>query len=164
MLDAMHKVIEEQRQAAQAALEEHRQATRDSLQEHQRSTTEVLNEIRADLGEIQLRLERGASKAAAVPAASLSSPPPTPRDAQCCPNGRGDDKHNRGKVLETSGLYVPPPVRGAHLTRPATPLSSDDSHTHYRSMPKIDFPKFDGVCPKLWQQRCENYFSLYGTH
>jgi hypothetical protein len=115
ILDAMHKIIEEQRQAAQTALEEHRQATRESLQEHLRSTTEVLNEIRTNLGEIQLCLERGASKATAVPAASLSSPPPMPRGAQCCPNGRGDDKHNRGKVLETSGLYVPPPIRGAHL-------------------------------------------------
>jgi hypothetical protein len=35
MLDAMHKIIEEQWQAAQAALEKNRQATRDSLQEHQ---------------------------------------------------------------------------------------------------------------------------------
>jgi hypothetical protein len=164
MLDAMHKLIEEQRHTAQAVLEEHRQATRDSLQEHHRSTTEVLNEIRADLRDIQLRLERGASKAATVPAASLSSPPPTPRDAQCCPHGRDDDKQNRGKVLETPGLYVPPPVRGAHLARSTPSFSSDDSHTHYRSIPKIDFPKFDGAYPKLWQQRCEDYFSLYGTH
>jgi phosphoenolpyruvate-protein kinase (PTS system EI component) len=97
MLDTMHKLIEEQRHTAQAALEEHRQATRDSLQEHHRSLTEVMNEIRADLGDIQLRLERGASKAAAVPVASLSSPHPTPRDAQCCPHGRGDDKQSRGR-------------------------------------------------------------------
>jgi hypothetical protein len=38
-----------------------------------------------------------------------------------------------------------------------------DAH-HHRSLPKIDFPKFDGACPKLWQKRCEDYFYLYGTH
>jgi hypothetical protein len=40
----------------------------------------------------------------------------------------------------------------------------DENQHGYRSIPKIDFPRFDGVCPKLWQQRCEEYFHLYGTH
>jgi hypothetical protein len=71
---------------------------------------------------------------------------------------------NTGGRLQTSGLYVPPLLRGVHFSRPATPFSSNDSHPHFRSIPKIDFPKFDGVCPKLWQQCCEDYFSLYGTH
>jgi hypothetical protein len=61
MLDAMHKIIEHQKVAAQMALEEHRQATTASLQEQQRSTLETLNEIRVDLGEIQLWLECGAA-------------------------------------------------------------------------------------------------------
>lgn len=29
------------------------------------------------------------------------------------------------------------------------------------SSPKMDFPKFDGENPKLWQQDCETYFELY---
>jgi hypothetical protein len=28
-------------------------------------------------------------------------------------------------------------------------------------LPKIDFPKFDGNNPKLWQSRCEIYFDMY---
>lgn len=31
----------------------------------------------------------------------------------------------------------------------------------YQSSPKMDFPKFDGENPKLWQQECETYFELY---
>jgi hypothetical protein len=57
---------------------------------------------------------------------------------------------------------VPPPVRGAHA-RSTPSVLPDESHGNFRSIPKIDFPKFDGVCPKLWQQRCEDYFALYGT-
>lgn len=33
------------------------------------------------------------------------------------------------------------------------------SGTH--SSPKMDFPKFDGENPKLWQQECETFFELY---
>jgi hypothetical protein len=155
MLEAMHKIIEDNKVAAQAALEEHRQATTASLQEQHRITLETLDEIRADLGEIQLRLERGATPPTATPSAPTTSSPPTPRDPECCPHGRGDDKFRRGKATETSRLYVPSPVRGAHA-RSTLPVLHDESHGNFRSIPKIDFPKFDGVCPKLWQQRCED--------
>jgi hypothetical protein len=164
MLDAMHKIIEDQKVAVQAALEEHRQATAASLQEQQRSTLEMLNEIRADLSEIQLRLERGTAPPTTAPSAPASSPPLTPRAPECCPHGRGDDKFHRGKATETSGLYVPPPVRGAQANCSIPSVIPDESHGHFQSIPKIDFPKFDGVCPKLWQHRCEDYFALYGTH
>jgi hypothetical protein len=33
------------------------------------------------------------------------------------------------------------------------------SSSHYS--PKMEFPKFDGENPKLWQQECETYFELY---
>jgi hypothetical protein len=28
-------------------------------------------------------------------------------------------------------------------------------------LPKINFPKFDGENPRLWQSRSENYFDMY---
>ena len=56
-------------------------------------------------------------------------------------------------------------ARGAQSGRFPTSSPSDDSHHHHhKSLPTIDFPRFDGSCPKLWQQRCEDYFRLYGTH
>jgi hypothetical protein len=61
-------------------------------------------------------------------------------------------------------LYVPPLARGAHFGRSPSAHISEDTTPHYRSIPKLDFPKFDGACPKLWQQHCEYYFTLYGTH
>lgn len=30
-------------------------------------------------------------------------------------------------------------------------------------MPRIEFPKFDGRSPKMWQKKCESYFELYGV-
>lgn len=30
-------------------------------------------------------------------------------------------------------------------------------------LPKLNFPNFDGSCPKLWQKRCEDYFDMYAT-
>lgn len=34
---------------------------------------------------------------------------------------------------------------------------------HLGGLPKLNFPSFDGSYPKLWQKRCENYFSMYAT-
>jgi hypothetical protein len=28
-------------------------------------------------------------------------------------------------------------------------------------LPKMDFPKFEGENPKLWQSRCGSYFDMY---
>jgi hypothetical protein len=130
MLDAMHKIKEDQKVAAQTALEEHRQATTASLQEQQRSTLEALNEIRADLSEIQLQLERGAAPPTTTPSAPATSPPLTPREPECCPHRRGDNKFRRGKATETSGLYVPPPIRGAQ-TRSIPTVLPDELHGHF---------------------------------
>lgn len=159
IFDTMVKLVNDQKAEAAVALAAHQQAT----QEHQRITLDALNEIRADLGEIQLHLERGGPKAHST-AATTSSPPATPRDGEIGPSGHIDDKFRRGKAHESTGLYVPPPARGANPGRSHPPITTDDPYTHHRSIPKIDFPRFDGVCPKLWQQRCEDYFSLYGTH
>jgi hypothetical protein len=40
-------------------------------------------------------------------------------------------------------------------------VPSTSSHTyHSGSTPKMDFPKFDGVNPRLWRDRSESYLNL----
>lgn len=42
--------------------------------------------------------------------------------------------------------------------------SGSVSHTSRAgSTPKMDFPKFDGVNPRLWREQCEIYFEIYGV-
>jgi hypothetical protein len=36
-----------------------------------------------------------------------------------------------------------------------------ESRVPLSKLPKINFPKFEGDNPKLWQSRCENYFEMY---
>lgn len=38
-----------------------------------------------------------------------------------------------------------------------------NSGSHTGKIPKLDFPKFDGECPKSWLKNCEDYFDLYSV-
>jgi hypothetical protein len=172
IFDTMVKLVNDQKAEAAAALADHK---REALDLHD-ITMAALGEIRDEIGVIHARLEGGDPKPTAA-SAPASTPPLTPRDGEACPDGLGDDKLLRGKVHDTSGVYVPPPVRGAqgsrhptfypdaayHSFRRTDSSSSHhrdtESHTQHRSLPKVDFPKFDGECPKLWQQRCKDYFA-----
>ena len=71
-----------------------------------------------------------------------------------------------GISLDTliSCVYVPPLARGANLGQFTHTSLDDDSQAHHRTIPKVDFPHFDGACPKLWQKHCEGYFALYVSH
>jgi hypothetical protein len=44
-----------------------------------------------------------------------------------------------------------------------TPNFSSESTVPFGKLPKINFPKFDGKNPMLWQSRCENYFEMYSV-
>ena len=48
---------------------------------------------------------------------------------------------------------------------PEPPPHRLDHHSIGRSppLPKLDFPKFDGENPRLWRDRCEMYFDVYGV-
>jgi hypothetical protein len=59
-------------------------------------------------------------------------------------------------------------AKGKHTTKP----SSSKPHKHYNeqhtkdtiphhSLPKMQFPTFDGEHPKIWFDNCENYFTIY---
>ena len=71
--------------------------------------------------------------------------------------------------------FVNPPVKGMPPEPPRVFSASRVSNTvpHGRStstecgrsyggkLPKLNFPTFDGENPKLWLNRCEDYFDLY---
>jgi len=39
-----------------------------------------------------------------------------------------------------------------------------DSHHNYTPLPEMLFPKFEGVDPKIWLDKCENYFCIFNVH
>lgn len=39
-----------------------------------------------------------------------------------------------------------------------------DSHLNYTPLPEMLFPKFEGVDPKIWLGKCENYFFIFNIH
>jgi len=59
-------------------------------------------------------------------------------------------------------------AKGKHTFRPRTSRqhrkhvdqSKNESLPHH-SLPKIQFPKFDGTDPKIWFDNCVNYFTIY---
>jgi hypothetical protein len=172
IFDTMVKLVNAQKLETNAALADQRR----EAQELHQATLDALNEIRADLGEIQLQMAGGISKPTPAPTAA-STLPLTPRDGDARPDGPGDDKLARGKAHDTIGVYVPPPARGAQIIRPSSITMASEAHPHrryddfaphhrdpdahhHRSLPKIDFPKFDGTCPKLWQKRCGLFLSV----
>jgi hypothetical protein len=52
-------------------------------------------------------------------------------------------------------------LHGAELLR--VPSADHESRFQISKLPKINFPRFEGDNPKLWQSRCESYFEMYGV-
>jgi hypothetical protein len=60
--------------------------------------------------------------------------------------------------------YVPPKVPYQHITHDSSGgYVHGSSSSSLGSLPKMNFPSFDGENPKLWQSRCEAYFHMYGV-
>ncbi|KAK1627814.1 hypothetical protein QYE76_002129 [Lolium multiflorum] len=91
-------------------------------------------------------------------------------DAETGPEGRRVTSATRRSVVGAAGPYIPPPARGIRSNHNPdhAPRSFDlrdergDSPPRGR-VPRVDFPKFDGENPQLWQIRCEDYFELFDT-
>ncbi|KAM3330169.1 hypothetical protein ACQJBY_026885 [Aegilops geniculata] len=80
------------------------------------------------------------------------------------------------KGAASSGPYIPPPARRmADLPRPTSSFSSlshrerrngtssSSGNSGHGRPPSVDFPRFDGENPKLWQTRCVDYFDMFDT-
>jgi hypothetical protein len=81
------------------------------------------------------------------------------------PNGRHEVMLHRGKDYPT---YVPPPTRGMKSESHPPPSAShehqnSDAVDVFGTGPRVKLPKFDGSNPRLWQDRCEDYFTFWGT-
>ena len=78
----------------------------------------------------------------------------------------GIDQEHQGKAHNT---YVPPPVRGAcdSTFRACSPSIGDagypDTADAFSFGLRADLPRFNGVNPRLWQNRCEDQFKLWNT-
>jgi hypothetical protein len=48
----------------------------------------------------------------------------------------------------------------SHQPKPRFDHRKKDDQPHH-SLPKMQFPSFDGVHPKIWFDNCTNYFTIY---
>lgn len=89
------------------------------------------------------------------------------------PRGRSEIDDTGGQAYGVVTTHVLPPVKGTSLTGPSSSLHNHtaelDPHASHStplswSLPKLDFPSFDGENPQFWRTRCEKYFSVYGVH
>lgn len=83
---------------------------------------------------------------------------------------RPDGQGTGGGLLEPISGSTNPPPYNLQGTEPEPPfptlddVSGSSSHiSRGGSTPKMDFPKFDGVNPRLWKEQCEIYFKIYGV-
>lgn len=120
------------------------------------------DDVGIDIGQIRLEMGREGRGVAPQPQSS-----PLPKTG---PGLNLDDTTGERAVRpKPQGLYIPPRFRGAsdskstrHLTSPLNSPGSD-AHDGFGSGPRVELPRFDGSNPRLWQARCEDYFSLWGT-
>ena len=83
------------------------------------------------------------------------------------PNGHRAGEGILGPI-PGSGFDPPPITSMGMIPDPSIPsvdmVSASYSHSsRVGSTPKMNFPKFDGVNPRLWQEQCEIYFEIYGV-
>lgn len=125
------------------------------------------------------------------PHGSTAKRPPAPAHYADGPIGRGlpplSREHGHGVVytsnhLPADGMFHSPSCNSVeHLPRQFAPEGQEPPyhqfpHLHFGgrahgtqfspylgNLPKLNFPTFDGLNPKLWQARCEDYFHMYGV-
>jgi len=94
---------------------------------------------------------------AARPSASAEERPSGHRAAQ-------QHRVDGGGIL---GSHPPRPVTGMNNSHPPRQLDfmseSDSRSVRSGPKPKLEFPKFNGHNPRLWKDRCELYFEVYGV-
>jgi hypothetical protein len=77
----------------------------------------------------------------------------------------GDPTSHRGLGHGLVTTYVPTPVKGANLI-PSTVSPNFTAQQFFalnQAIPRQEFPKFDGMNPKLWKKRVESYFDVYAV-
>ncbi|KAK1608406.1 hypothetical protein QYE76_032079 [Lolium multiflorum] len=106
IFDTLYTIVNDQKAETTTAFADQQRM----MQEQHRAMLDALKEIREDIGDIQLRMERGISQPSSS-TIKAASPPPTPRGGDLSQIGPSEDKYARGKAHDTAGVYVPPPAR-----------------------------------------------------
>ena len=123
---------------------------------------DAMTEIRGALGKLGT-----AGSASPSPTAATAARATVTRESLEAAEGQLGhrvDTHGR-----RSGLYIPPPARGTrdNLSSASLDKSGEENFVectdHFTPGPRVELPRFDGVQPRLWQSRCEEYFQLWGT-
>lgn len=124
-----------------------------------------LDELRGEIG-----TERGD--------ASFPPAPPSPRaitaparDRPPSSGSSGSDRFRSEAEHRNSGpKYMPPPVRGTNADpfHSRQIISVGEGFRPYQPDGmcfglRIEFSRFDGSNPKLWQSRCKDYFKFWNT-
>lgn len=136
-----------------------------------------VNELRTQVGRIALHpalaapldpIPEGDAVVRPVPAAT------TDATEHHGPLGHGEIDNTGGQAYGVVTTQLPPPVKGTSLTTNLLPVLDVAQHrcelesrtTHHSSLnwslPKLDFPTFDGDNPQFWKMCCEKYFDVYG--
>ena len=150
------------------------------LKAKQIETREAIDEIRARTEAVEARAAGIGERTAPTPPTPPSPTDPgtsthTPRAMESSSPpfvGPGSHDHraatlHRGDAPGILGIPLPAPGTGAIQSRPASADFYRTRHEEFRDesvrapAPKIEFPKFDGENPKLWQQQCETYFEVF---
>lgn len=176
---ALVKSVNEGRPANDARLE----AIQTSLELWRPAVTNLqhqLDELRTQVGRIALHPALAdpvgqEGDPAADPMARSPAAPMTPGGTHHGPEGHGNIIDSGGSAHGVVTTLAPPPVKGASLmpsleipapasidlTREHGQYSPHSPH-HNWSLPRLEFPPFDGDNPQFWKARCEKYFDVYG--
>jgi hypothetical protein len=148
--------------------------------------------MRSELARITQLLEGGASSSQdgrpsiLGPYVPVAERPPVAAVNTSKPNGHHDALHHREYGVENGPIPTHLPNNGTHSNYlPQAPFivpNFNGCHTNQHmpeglgenmqepycgknlgSLPKLNFPSFDGENPKLWMTRCEDYFLMYSV-
>ncbi|XP_066365248.1 uncharacterized protein [Miscanthus floridulus] len=78
-----------------------------------------------------------------------------------------DEEQPKGHGDHCGGIMASRPQSSSESTFIETPpenLFQSDSVPRSPPFPKIEFPKFDGSNPRLWQDHCTMFFEVYAVH
>ncbi|KAK1607259.1 hypothetical protein QYE76_030932 [Lolium multiflorum] len=106
IFNTLYTIVHDQKAETTSAFVEQRRM----MQEQHRAMLDALKEIREDIGDIQLQMERGVTQPSSS-ATKAASPPPTPCGGDLSQIGPSDDKNAWGKAHDIASVYVPPPAR-----------------------------------------------------
>lgn len=74
----------------------------------------------------------------------------------------GDSESSRSEIDDTNPFSSIDPEPSTHR-QASSPNQVHREHSHHSRpfLPKMSFPQFDGVDPKIWKDKCQEYFKLY---